>query len=35
VAVAGHAAGFLVFKAGLFGDRLAQLEGGGKEHAIC
>jgi copper transporter 1 len=36
VAVAGHAAGFLVFKAGLFGDRLAQVEGGGgKEHAIC
>nr|CAB3478435.1 unnamed protein product [Digitaria exilis] len=28
VAVAGHAAGFLAFKAGLFGDRRAQVEDG-------
>ncbi|NP_001152680.2 copper transporter 1 [Zea mays] len=31
VAVAGHAAGFLAFRAGLFGDRRAQVEGDGKD----
>ncbi|CAD6229673.1 unnamed protein product [Miscanthus lutarioriparius] len=31
VAVAGHAAGFLAFRAGLFGDRRAQVEDAGKE----
>lgn len=31
VAVAGHAAGFLAFRAGLFGDRRAQVEDAAKE----
>jgi copper transporter 1 len=35
VAVAGHAAGFLAFRAGLFGDRRAQVEDTGKEQLAC
>jgi copper transporter 1 len=35
VAVAGHAAGFLAFRAGLFGDRRAQVEDAGKEQLAC
>lgn len=35
VAVAGHAAGFLAFRAGLFGDRRAQVEAAGKEQLAC
>ncbi|CAD6236571.1 unnamed protein product [Miscanthus lutarioriparius] len=34
-AVAGHAAGFLAFRAGLFGDRRAQVEDDGKEQLVC